>query len=567
MSTPYVQIKRNFELDSQPGRMKSLEPGELGYMHSVGGLFIGMQDTTTKLLNIDHQLDSGYWTNGTTAGPQLNLTSNDSRSHNENLQDTIKLPAIPAASEIISGIITTGGQIFSGDKTFKGELIASSDFINFAFGEIEVGVFAATMPIGVLGSYVNAEGFIYDNGSVAIIGDNIVLADNLDNPTIGWTIVPKEGIYSLGILSSAGDIFPGGDNLYDLGGSTRFWANIYAKNSYNDAILLSSGSSYLTVSYSGSSARNFYIRDHGQNAYSVATSGTSAVGSSTKPVYINANGIVAPIDSYEGNAASASKLTNTTPIGSNIQPVYFTNEGVPLGVTAIGLSYGGTGNNLSSSNANSIIQVSTDRDKLIATPTQSGAIYVTASNGVLNFGTLPLAYGGTGNTFATTSNNAIIVKSSSGLSAIATASGAAYATSANGTLQFGTLPIAQGGTGATSASTALTNLGGAPINHASSNNTYGVATTSAYGHVKITTGNGLVLSSGTLSMNAASSSAAGAVTTDSQTFAGQKTFSGILVANSDIDSNGRIILDSNCYGTVLPTTDNTEGRIFFLKLS
>lgn len=41
----------------------------------------------------------------------------------------------------------------------------------------------------------------------------------------------------------------------------------------------------------------------------------------------------------------------------------------------------------------------------------------------------------------------------------ASANGALYATSTNGTLQWGTLPIAQGGTGATSAANARTNLG------------------------------------------------------------------------------------------------------------
>lgn len=41
----------------------------------------------------------------------------------------------------------------------------------------------------------------------------------------------------------------------------------------------------------------------------------------------------------------------------------------------------------------------------------------------------------------------------------ATANGAAYATSSNGALTFGTLPVAQGGTGATAAAGARTNLG------------------------------------------------------------------------------------------------------------
>jgi hypothetical protein len=45
------------------------------------------------------------------------------------------------------------------------------------------------------------------------------------------------------------------------------------------------------------------------------------------------------------------------------------------------------------------------------------------------------------------------------MSSTATANGALYATAANGTAKFGTLPIAQGGTGATTADGVLTNLG------------------------------------------------------------------------------------------------------------
>ena len=48
---------------------------------------------------------------------------------------------------------------------------------------------------------------------------------------------------------------------------------------------------------------------------------------------------------------------------------------------------------------------------------------------------------------------------------VATASGALYATAANGEPQFGTLPVAQGGTGATTAADARTNLGAAASSH------------------------------------------------------------------------------------------------------
>lgn len=62
-------------------------------------------------------------------------------------------------------------------------------------------------------------------------------------------------------------------------------------------------------------------------------------------------------------------------------------------------------------------------------------------------------------TSAGTANQILV--SSGGTSAPtwkATANGAAYATGANGALTFGTLPVAQGGTGGTSAATARTNL-------------------------------------------------------------------------------------------------------------
>lgn len=81
-----------------------------------------------------------------------------------------------------------------------------------------------------------------------------------------------------------------------------------------------------------------------------------------------------------------------------------------------------------------------------------------ASN--ITSGVLPLAQGGTGQDLSARTANAIIRFSSGGdyFSSTVTGNGAMYATSANGQPQFGTLPIAQGGTGATSASAARTNL-------------------------------------------------------------------------------------------------------------
>lgn len=86
------------------------------------------------------------------------------------------------------------------------------------------------------------------------------------------------------------------------------------------------------------------------------------------------------------------------------------------------------------------------------------------SAGDITSGTLPFERGGTGASTALVNApiNAIIRKPTDGnyLYYTATNNGALYATSANGLPKFGTLPIAQGGTGATNASAALSKLGG-----------------------------------------------------------------------------------------------------------
>lgn len=70
-------------------------------------------------------------------------------------------------------------------------------------------------------------------------------------------------------------------------------------------------------------------------------------------------------------------------------------------------------------------------------------------------GTLGVANGGTG--AATHTSNAILTgNGTSALNNVATDNGAFYATAANGAAQFGTLPIAQGGTGSSSASNTTT---------------------------------------------------------------------------------------------------------------
>lgn len=72
-------------------------------------------------------------------------------------------------------------------------------------------------------------------------------------------------------------------------------------------------------------------------------------------------------------------------------------------------------------------------------------------------GVVSVAQGGTGKG-SHTSNSVLVGDGTNAVKNVASASGALYATAANGAPQFGTLPVAQGGTGATTAALARTNL-------------------------------------------------------------------------------------------------------------
>lgn len=135
----------------------------------------------------------------------------------------------------------------------------------------------------------------------------------------------------------------------------------------------------------------------------------------------------------------------------------------------LSVSIGGTGMT-TASNKNAVVigNSSTVTNALQTVRTGNGAFYATATDAKPAFGTLPVAQGGTGIT-TTTNVNAVVIGNSSNaanaMQAVATASGAFYATGANAKPTFGALPVAQGGTGSTTAAAALTALGAASSTH------------------------------------------------------------------------------------------------------
>lgn len=107
--------------------------------------------------------------------------------------------------------------------------------------------------------------------------------------------------------------------------------------------------------------------------------------------------------------------------------------------------------------------------------------------------------GGTGKA-SHTANAVLTGNGEDAVKNVVTANGALYATAANGAPKFGTLPIAQGGTGKTTAADALAALGGASIKkvweNASIGSTFGaqtlqISTTADY--ILILTNRGVII--------------------------------------------------------------------------
>ena len=100
-----------------------------------------------------------------------------------------------------------------------------------------------------------------------------------------------------------------------------------------------------------------------------------------------------------------------------------------------------------------------------------------------------------------------------------------------------------------------------PKNHASTEATYGLATNTLYGHLKVITGNGLVLNSGTLSLNAASTSQAGAVQLNN-------TLTSTSTAQALTAAQGKYLYDEKAkayFGTSAPSNNiGKDGDVYFL---
>ena len=265
--------------------------------------------------------------------------------------------------------------------------------------------------------------------------------------------------------------------------------------------------------------------------------------------------MVPPIDNTLSSTSTnpvQNKVINTALSGKANSSHTHKASDITSGV--IPLDRGGTGSSVSLRDApnGAIIRKlkSGDDNELWYTATKNGALYATSENGIPVFGTLPLAQGGTGSSTSIKDapNGAIIRKLSDDknnqLYYTSTKSGALYSTGADVPADFGTLPIAQGGTGATTAADARNNLGA--FSKSGGTLTGNVIISSNNPWIKLQDGD----SAGYLQMY-------GSGTKMAIGFGSAKS----LILNSD----GCLILTAAMYGTTLPAAGK-KGRIFFKKV-
>lgn len=214
----------------------------------------------------------------------------------------------------------------------------------------------------------------------------------------------------------------------------------------------------------------------------------------------------------------------------------------------IPLDRGGTGSNVSLRDApnGAIIRKLNDSkdNELWYTPTKDGALYATSENGIPTFGTLPIAQGGTGATSAANARKNL---------------GAASSSHTHGAEDItGTLGIAHGGTGATTAAAARTNLDITPANIG--------AAPSSHNHSYLPLSGGTLTGNVTISKNnpwirLQNGDNLVYFQLSNSTMAIGSTWDNSL----RIDSAGCLILTGAMYGTTLPAAGK-KGRIFFKEV-
>lgn len=302
---------------------------------------------------------------------------------------------------------------------------------------------------------------------------------------------------------------------------------------------------------------------------------------------------------FVDGAAPAITANELNKIGNGILEALSNTENLTTSVSNLSTRVSniessiGTSGNIGTKVANSLSTITWDDSaKKLTKTTNSGttsnvftASELRADLGITiadTTGTVDVNRGGTGRE-TLTSNAVLYGNGTNDVGMKQSANGALYATQANGTLSWGTLPIAQGGTGKTSASEAWTALGGGAIGKKASLAASDIPDIST---AKLTSGTLGVARGGTgqTSLQATRNAmglgnTTGALPvgnggTGATTAADARTNLGITPSNigaaptlhyhsfGDLTSGTLVFKSTNNYGTALPST-GSNGQVFF----
>ena len=280
---------------------------------------------------------------------------------------------------------------------------------------------------------------------------------------------------------------PMSNNTYNLGSSDNKWANIYATN-FNGAL-----------NGNATTAGKITDLNSNDNASSTAT---------WRKVWFSYN------DNVTGRPALSDKLVFQSST-STLKASHFLAEHIANGKNEFRVTYGST--------IDMAMMVGTGNTNhgLYDNKAEKWMIYAdTDGNVTVNGNAATSSKTNAANITTTTNAIAYYTNTAGTFGSKASANGVLYATSANGALNWGTLPIAQGGTGATTAENARTKLGLGTAATAST------TTTIASGGTGLPTA-GTVYTYVANAINGASNTYV-TIATDQTITANQKTFEGAI---------------------------------------